>query len=103
MNSCIFVFIWSIPELMPITIRLNMKKRHLLCGLIAAAVASGASADDKVVVPDSTGFKFTDVKVVKTTPVKDQNRTGTCWCFSGNSFFEDEIMRKGGDEQDLSE
>ncbi len=88
---------------MPITIRLNMKKRHLLCGLIAAAVASGASADDKVVVPDSTGFKFTDVKVVKTTPVKDQNRTGTCWCFSGNSFFEDEIMRKGGNEQDLSE
>lgn len=88
---------------MPITIRMNMKKRHLLCGLIAAAVASGANADDKVVVPDSTGFKFTDVKVVRTTPVKDQNRTGTCWCFSGNSFFEDEIMRKGGDEQDLSE
>ena len=44
-------------------------------------VAFNASADDKAAKNDSTGFKFTDVKVVKTTPVKDQNQTGTCWCF----------------------
>ena len=35
-----------------------------------------------LVNPDSTGFKFTDVKVVKTTPIRDQNQSGTCWCFS---------------------
>lgn len=78
-------------------------KRYIISGLLALAVSAVSSADDKVVVPDSTGFKFTDIKVIKTTPVKDQNRTGTCWCFSGNSFFEDEILRKGGGEQDLSE
>ncbi len=53
--------------------------------------------------PDSTGFKFTDVKVIKSTPVKDQNKSGTCWCFSTNSFLEDEILRKGGEEVHLSE
>ena len=53
--------------------------------------------------PDSTGFEFTDVKLVKTTSVKDQNKSGTCWSFAGVSYFEDEIMRKGGPELDISE
>ena len=75
----------------------------LIITALAAGVALGAAADDKVVVPDSTGFKFTDVKVVKTTPVKDQNKSGTCWCFAGISFFEDELLRKTGKEYDLSE
>ena len=77
--------------------------KHLLNLILALSVAIGASANDVESDPDSTGFKFTDIKTVKTTSVKDQNRSGTCWCFSGNSFFEDEIMRKGGKELDLSE
>lgn len=71
--------------------------------MLAAGVVFGAMADDKVVIPDSTGFKFTDVKVIKTTPVKDQNKSGTCWCYSSNTFFEDEILRKTGKEVHLSE
>jgi bleomycin hydrolase len=71
--------------------------------MAAIAVAASLYADDKVVVPDSTGFTFTDVTLVKTTPVKDQNKSGTCWSFAGTSFMEDEIMRKGGPEMDLSE
>lgn len=78
-----------------------MIKQATLAAL--AALAVGAQADDKIVVPDSTGFTFTDVKVVKTTPVKDQNKSGTCWSFSGTSFIEDEILRKSGREMDLSE
>lgn len=78
-----------------------MKRCFLGAALIAAALT--ATADDKVVVPDSTGFKFTDVKVIKTTPVKDQNKSGTCWCFAGNSFFEDEVLRQKDKEVDLSE
>ena len=46
-----------------------------------------AAGDSKVVVPDSTGFKFKDIKLVKTTPVRDQNQSGTCWCFSTNTFL----------------
>lgn len=75
----------------------------LIITLLAVAMTSGAWADDKVVNPDSTGFKFTDVKLVPTTSVKDQNKSGTCWCFAGTSFFEDEIMHNGGDSLDLSE
>ena len=60
-------------------------------------------ADPKIEIPDSTGFQFTDVKVNKTTSVKDQNKSGTCWAFSGTSMIEDDVMRKGGPELDISE
>lgn len=71
-------------------------------GLIAAVLLPlGVYAE--VENPDSTGFEFTDIKLVKTTPVKDQNKSGTCWSFAGVSYFEDEIMRKGGEELNLSE
>jgi len=52
---------------------------------------------------DSAGFVFTDVISIPTTSVKDQNKSGTCWCFSGTSLFEDEIVRGGGNATDLSE
>ncbi|MDE6669555.1 MAG: C1 family peptidase [Muribaculaceae bacterium] len=62
-----------------------------------------ADADPGVVDPDSTGFTFTDIKVLPTTPVKDQNKSGTCWSFSGTSVLEEEVLRQGGPELDLSE
>lgn len=89
-----------------------MKKTFTLFAFAAAAFAAGATdmdiyragqADPKIEVPDSTGFKFTDVKVNKTTSVKDQNKSGTCWAFSGTSMVEDDVMRKGGPELDISE
>ena len=49
------------------------------------------------------GYHFTDVKVIPHTPVKDQNRSGTCWSFAGTSFVEAEVMRNKGPELDLSE
>ena len=77
-----------------------MKK--FLFSLTALALASGAMADS-VVDPDSTGFTFTDVKIVPTTSVKDQNKSGTCWCFSGTSLMENEYKRRTGKDIDLSE
>ncbi len=46
---------------------------------------------------------FTIVKSIPVTPVKDQHRTGTCWCFATTSFLEAELIRTGQGEQDLSE
>ena len=78
-------------------------KKYIL-GTVALSLAFGAFADESKEKNDTVGgFKFTDVKLVKTTPVKDQNKSGTCWSFSGISFLEDEILRKTGKEVDLSE
>lgn len=79
-----------------------MKKNVLLS--IIALLSTGVSANSQETAnQDSTGFSFTDVKIVKQTSVKDQNKTGTCWCFSTNSFLENEILKKTGKEVDLSE
>lgn len=74
-------------------------KKHLFT-LAALGLFATAYAEEK---PDSAQFVFTDMVTVRTTPVKDQNKSGTCWCFCATSFAEEEIMRKGGEELDLSE
>lgn len=78
-------------------------KKLIMLALAAAAMPLCASTQDAAKTDTVKGFRFTDVKTVKTGSVKDQNRSGTCWAFSGTSFIEDEIMRKGGPELDLSE
>jgi len=50
-----------------------------------------------------SGYIFTDIIRLPATPVKDQFSSGTCWSFSGISFFESELLRMGKGEYDLSE
>lgn len=50
-----------------------------------------------------TGYVFTMKKEMPCTSVKNQNVTSTCWCFSGISVFESELMRMGKGTYDLSE
>ena len=71
-------------------------KKALLIGLIGLISLIGpikiSAAEQKA---DSIeGWKFTTVDSVAITPVKDQNRSGTCWCFSTIAFLESEIIRK---------
>lgn len=49
------------------------------------------------------GYVFKNIKSLPATPVKNQYRSGTCWSFSGISFFESELLRMGKGEYDLSE
>lgn len=72
---------------------------------LAAAIACPAFAQapaDSTATPADTAFVFTDVITIPVTSVKDQNKSGTCWCFAGTSHFEDEILKNGGDSLDLS-
>ena len=48
-------------------------------------------------------FIFKTIYKVPATPVKDQDRSGTCWSFGGISFLESEIIRNRHGELDLSE
>ena len=48
-------------------------------------------------------FVFTTVKANPVTSVKNQNRAGTCWCYSTLAFIESELIRMGKGEYDLSE
>jgi bleomycin hydrolase len=50
-----------------------------------------------------SSYKFTMIKELPHTSVKDQFRTGTCWSFASTSFIESELLRMGKPEVDLSE
>ncbi|MGL4853001.1 MAG: aminopeptidase C [Phocaeicola sp.] len=49
------------------------------------------------------GFIFTTVKELPITSIKNQNRAGTCWSYSGLAMIESELLRMGKGTYDLSE
>ncbi|MBR6539683.1 MAG: aminopeptidase [Bacteroides sp.] len=49
------------------------------------------------------GFVFTTIKENPITSVKNQNRAGTCWCYSTLGFLEAELLRMGKGEFDFAE
>lgn len=82
-----------------------MKKPFLFFALACVslfAVAQDKNTDQKEDKKEE-GFVFTTVKENPITSIKNQNQSGTCWCFSSLSFFESELMRMGKGEQDLCE
>lgn len=79
-----------------------MKKNFLIAAALVcmlpgslAAQAKGEAKKDSMV--------FTVVKENPITSVKDQNQSGTCWCYSSLAFFEAELLRMGKGEHDLCE
>ena len=76
-----------------------MNRKLLALSFALASSTVGVFAQETT----DTTFVFTDIKVNPTTSIKDQNRTGTCWSFSGVSFIENELLKNGKGEYDLSE
>ena len=68
--------------------------------IAAAAFALASAAASAQTAPE---YEFTTIKENPITSVKNQNRSGTCWCYSALSFIESEILRTKGIETDLSE
>lgn len=77
-----------------------MKKLSLILLILFVSSQIFAQQNDN---EEKKGYVFETVKEVKTSTVKDQSRSGTCWSFSTLSFIEAEILRHGGQEIDLSE
>lgn len=78
-------------------------KKIISLAVAAMTLAPAYAAAPADSVPADTAFVFTDIISLPSTSVKDQNKSGTCWCFAGTSFFENEIRRNGGDSLDISE
>ncbi len=77
----------------------NLIKLLLFLSLILGLGLWSAQAQ----APKATDYQFTTVKELPITSVKNQYRSGTCWCFAALSFVESEILRTSGKEVDLSE
>ncbi|HNY03019.1 MAG TPA: C1 family peptidase [Bacteroidales bacterium] len=73
----------------------------LLAGLTTASAGSSFGQDTEK--KSDSGYRFTIVKQLPATSVKNQYRSGTCWSYSAISFLESELLRNGKDTFDLSE
>ena len=71
--------------------------------LSAAALLAASSAQAQINFLGGPKYEFTTVKELPITSIKNQYRSGTCWCFSALSFVESEILREKGVSVDLSE
>ena len=78
-----------------------MKIRSII--LSAAALLAASSAQAQINFLGGPKYEFTTVKELPITSIKNQYRSGTCWCFSALSFIESEILREKGISVDLSE
>jgi hypothetical protein len=68
-----------------------MKKIILVAAILLSA---GAAAFAQRVKP--ADYQFTIEKENPITSIKNQNRSGTCWCFSALSFLESESIKAKG-------
>ena len=73
-----------------------MRLKFILFGLLSAASLTLAAQGQGLP-------KFTTVKANPITSVKDQHRSGTCWCYATLGFIESEILRQSGKTYDLCE
>ncbi|MGM0566508.1 MAG: aminopeptidase C [Bacteroidota bacterium] len=75
-----------------------MKKFALLLAGVGFLFNTYAQEEEK-----KTGYEFTDEVTTEISPIENQFRSGTCWSFSGLSFFESELLREGKPYVNLSE
>lgn len=73
-------------------------KKLILAAAALLMLSATVRADEK-----KDTVKFTVVKEVPITSIKDQNRSGTCWCYSTLGFLEAELLRTKKDTFDLCE
>ena len=81
-----------------------MKKFFVLAlGLMMASGVMAGEAKPKKQAEQPEGIQFTVVKENPITSIKNQNRAGTCWCYSSLAFIESELLRMCKGEYDFSE
>ncbi len=72
-------------------------KKSIISVVLVAVTVLGAQAQQRPAAPvNPKDYTFTVVKENPITSVKNQNRSGTCWCFSGLSFLESEVIKAKG-------
>jgi len=81
-----------------------MKRLIILTTLVLLAVSASAQEHlQRQAVQSDAKKTFTTLKEIPITSVKNQYRSGTCWCFATLGYLEAELLRKTGKTYDFCE
>ena len=75
---------------------MNFFKLTIAVLIFSLPFSSSAQKKDDKKEEKKIEYKFTDIKEVPHTSVKNQSSSGTCWSFSGLGMLEAEVMRIKG-------
>ncbi|MFT4753439.1 MAG: bleomycin hydrolase [Salibacteraceae bacterium] len=78
---------------------IQTKITSLLSGVLLVTTLGVFGQEKK----EPSEYLFTNKIVIASTPIKNQQNTGTCWSYCTTSFIESELIRMGKPEIDLSE
>ncbi|NLR78970.1 aminopeptidase C [Chitinophaga eiseniae] len=67
-------------------------KKWIMCATMLYSIGAFAQNSTNV---EGSKYQFTTLKNLDAGDVQNQGRTGTCWSFSGLSFFESELLHSG--------
>ena len=73
-----------------------MKKLMTSAAVLALTLMSVQAQTRPAAPVTPSDYQFTIVKENPVTSIKNQNRSGTCWCFSALSFLESEVIKAKG-------
>lgn len=74
-----------------------------LAGLLTFGSIQAQEPKEQAQEPKEESNKFTVVKELPITSIKDQGNSGTCWSYSTVAFLEAELIRQGKPQYDLSD
>lgn len=83
-----------------------IKKSFLFAGILCSMSLFAQDELIKKVIGNASlnsKFEFKEIINIENTSVKSQGSAGTCWSYSGNSFLESEMIKKGKTPVDLAE
>ncbi|WP_286844541.1 MULTISPECIES: C1 family peptidase [Sphingobacterium] len=84
-----------------------MKKKNWIILAIIVAILAAVAVLYRFYYPKNikllkSEFVFTELIRLKSTTVKNQGASNTCWSYTGNSFLESEMIRMGRDPVAIS-
>ena len=71
----------------------KMKLDKIFAAAVVLLLGSQVSQAQAPARPKAADYTFKTIKEIPVTSVKNQNRSGTCWCFSALSFLESEVIK----------
>ena len=69
-------------------------KKIYFCSMLLGWITIAPAQPKASLHLQDTSYTFTEIKTLPGTPIRNQAKSGTCWCFSGIAMLESDLVHK---------